>query len=175
MKKKIVHMGFWLLAGWTTLFLDTLPVRAQVNLPEQRPGWCKNEVMNRFDTYRADVQITGQQGNEVYWRINSTGRKGKCHFDRHHEFLWIEVDRDMPIYHATGAIYWHTQARQWIAPDGGICHSCTPENGFPNPPSTQDGFFFLPNDGLWYDPDGYPCYSCTPDHGFPIPPVISNP
>jgi hypothetical protein len=73
-------------------------------------------------------------------------------------------------YRATSNIYWNAQVKKWIAPDGGICHTCTPANGFPNPPQTQDGFFYLPNEKLWYDSDGAACNTCTPSNGFPVPP-----
>ena len=79
----------------------------------------------------------------------------------------------------TGNIYWNADIKQYIAPDGYICHTCTPENGFPNPPATtKEGFFYLPDlddsntiDGNWYDPDGELCATCTPENGFPVPPT----
>lgn len=81
-------------------------------------------------------------------------------------------------YRVTGNIYWNADIKQYIAPDGYICHTCTPENGFPNPPATtKEGFFYLPDlddsntiDGNWYDPDGELCATCTPENGFPVPP-----
>lgn len=152
-----------------TLLIATFPtsINAQTYLPEQIPGWCKNEVLDRYDTNNADINITGVNGNEVTWKLNSTGRSGKCVFNEKNEFVRIVVDEEH--YKATGAIYWNAQVENWIAPDGGVCHTCTPENGFPTPPPTQDGFFYLPNEGLWYDPDGHECNTCTPENGFPIP------
>ena len=81
-------------------------------------------------------------------------------------------------YRVTGNIYWNADIKQYIAPDGYICHTCTPENGFPHPPATtNDGFFYLPDlddsntiDGNWYDPDGKLCATCTPENGFPASP-----
>lgn len=146
----------------------TRPARAE--LPEQMPGWCKNEVVSRYDTYMADVTITGTQGTTVSWRVDSSGRTGKCLFNQSYKFVRIVVNEQDPHYRATGNIYWNAQAKKWIAPDGGICHTCTPENGFPIPPKTQDGFFYLPSEKLWYDPDGAACNTCTPSNGFPVPP-----
>ncbi|WP_019503864.1 hypothetical protein [Pleurocapsa sp. PCC 7319] len=154
-----------------SIFIATIkPVLASNYLPEQRPGWCKNEVLDRYNTYMADVTITGQKNREVSWKLDSTGRKGTCLFNSNNEFVRIKVSPHELHYKATGAIYWNKRKKKWIAPDGGICHTCSPENGFPMSPKTQDGFFFLPDDNLWYDPDGHECYSCNPANGFPIPP-----
>ena len=148
-------------------FLPFFPAKAEY-LPEQRPGWCKNEVTARYNTFMADVSIININGNEVIWRIESTGRTGKCMFNQQNQFIRITVDDAEEHYRATRAIYWNNDVNQWIAPDGGICHTCTPDNGFPIPPLVQDGFFYLPNEKLWYDPDGHVCNTCTPANGFPV-------
>ncbi|MFB2939404.1 hypothetical protein ACE1B6_29475 [Aerosakkonemataceae cyanobacterium BLCC-F154] len=146
------------------------PSWAQNYTREQRGNWCKNEVMNRFDTNRADVSITAEQGAYLSWRIRSTGQSGRCFFNSRNVFVRLEETPRQSAYRRTGQIYWNAQARKWIAPDGRICNTCTPANGFPNPPRTRNGFFYLPNDGKWYDPDGQVCNSCTPRNGFPISP-----
>ena len=63
---------------------------------------------------------------------------------------------------------------QWIDPAGEICHSCTPENGFPaaegedsGGSEEMDGFYYDRHIGQWRDPDGEVCNSCTPENGFP--------
>ncbi|BAQ64827.1 hypothetical protein GM3709_1592 [Geminocystis sp. NIES-3709] len=146
-----------------------LPVKAEY-LPEQRPGLCKNKVMYRYNTDISDVQITMKNitGEKIYWLVQSTGRTGHCIFDRSHNVIRLVVDNQEQNLPATGAIYWNSQSNQWIAPDGGVCHSCTPENGFPTPPQMMNEFFYLPNEKLWYDADGHLCSSCTPQNGFPI-------
>lgn len=144
---------------------------AQTYLPEQRPSWCKNEVANRYNTFQADVSITGNSSaNNVTWVINSTGRQGSCQFNSNNEFVSLTGDNTYPHYGATGNIYWSAAARAYIAPDGGVCHTCTPENGFPIPPATMDGFFYLPNEMHWFDDSGELCATCTPENGFPVPP-----
>jgi hypothetical protein len=144
---------------------------AQTYLPEQRPSWCKNEVADRYDTYLADISITSNaSGNNVTWMIESTGRTGSCQFNDNNAFVSITGDNTYPHYGATGYIYWSDDANAYIAPDGGICYSCTPENGFPVPPETLDGFFYLPNEMHWFDSSGELCATCTPENGFPVPP-----
>ena len=142
----------------------------QAELPEQMPRWCKNEVSNRLKTYMADVTITNTQGTTVNWKVNSSGRTGKCLFNQNYQFVQLVVNQPEQRYRATGNIYWNAQARRWIAPDGGICNTCTPDKGFPIPPKTKSGFFYLPNERLWYDPSGAACNTCTPANGFPVPP-----
>lgn len=63
---------------------------------------------------------------------------------------------------------------RWRDPSGEVCHSCTPENGFPaagnhgsNGSEEMDGFYFDRHIGQWRDPDGYICHTCTPENGFP--------
>ena len=169
LSKNLLTIGIWGLGiPLGSMFLFASSVQAE--LPEQMPGWCKNEVVGRFNTYMADISITSIQDTTVSWQVESTGRTGKCLFNQDYKFVRIVVNEQDLHYRATGNIYWNAQAKKWIAPDGGICHTCTPANGFPNPPKSQDGFFYLPNEKLWYEPDGAACYSCTPSNGFPVPP-----
>jgi hypothetical protein len=152
------------------LFLSPVVV-AQTYLPEQRPSWCKNEVANRYDTYMADISIINNDSkNNVTWVISSTGRRGSCQFNSNNEFVSLTSENTYPHYGATGKIYWSDEANAYIAHDGGVCYTCSPENGFPIPPTTQDGFFYLPNEMHWFDHSGELCATCTPENGFPIPP-----
>ena len=150
------------------------PVSAQTYLPEQRANWCKNEVVSRYNTYRANVTITGVQGPFVSYQVNSTGRTGRCVFNNRNAFVRLEEAPNQAIYRPTGEIYWNAQAGKWIAPDGGVCNTCTPATGFPVPPVTRNGFFYLPNSMKWYDPSGRVCNTCTPRNGFPIPPQSAS-
>jgi hypothetical protein len=54
---------------------NILPVSAQTYLPEQRANWCKNEVVSRYNTFRADVAITGVQETSCMnvWECASWG------------------------------------------------------------------------------------------------------
>lgn len=65
-------LGFGIALGGVVSFSPAV----HAELPEQMPGWCKNEVVNRFNTYMADVSITGTQGKTVRWKVESTGRTG---------------------------------------------------------------------------------------------------
>jgi len=42
--------------------------------------------------------------------------------------------------------------------------------GFPVPPATMDGFFYLRDEMHWFDPSGELRATCTPENGFPVPP-----
>jgi hypothetical protein len=138
-------------------------------LPEQRAGWCKNEVVGRYDTYQADVSITDERGHKIFWEVDSTGQTGHCVFDKHNEFVKIVAKNGGKRFNKTGEIYWDGKAHKWVAPDGIVCATCTPANGFPVPPKTSDGFFYLPAERMWFDPEGRECASCTPENGFPVP------
>lgn len=159
-------------AAISLAIVSALPAYSQGYTPEQRAGWCKNEVMSAYNIPRADVSITAEQGRTVTWRINSTGRTGQCLFNNQNLFVQLQsgsAPTSNRPYRATGEIYWNAEARRWIAPDGTVCATCTPANGFPNPPATRSGFFYLPNQARWFDPDGRVCYSCTPANGFATP------
>ena len=159
------------LTGLATSFSFVSATVAQNYLPEQRPGWCKNEVAARYDAIMADVRITNNSSRKnVAWVIDSTGRQGSCKFNSNNEFVSLTSNNTYPNYGATGNIYWSAEAKAYIAPDGGVCNSCTVQNGFPIPPKTQDGFFYLPDEQHWFDPSGELCASCTPANGFPVPP-----
>ena len=122
-------------------------VKAETYLPEQRAGWCKNEVMDRYNTFRANVNITGERGQKVFWQVGHTGRKGTCLFSQSNQFVRIIVDPGEQHHRATGAIYWNPKISKWIAPDGGICHTCSAATGYPSPPIRTTGAFFLPTQG----------------------------
>lgn len=163
-----IFLGLMTILSTTPSFLSV--AIAQTYLPEQRPGWCRNEVANQYDTYMADIAITGNTSRQkVTWVIGSTGRAGSCQFDRNNKFVSIIGNNTYPNHKATGNFYWSADAKEYIAPDGGICHTCSPENGFPNPPKTIDRFFYLPNEMHWFDPSGVLCATCTPNNGFPVP------
>lgn len=138
-------------------------------LPEQRAGWCKNEVVGRYDTFQADVSIVDERGNKIYWEVDSKGKTGHCVFNKKNQFVKIVADHQGGHFKKTGEIHWDDSVDRWIAPDGTPCATCTPGNGFPIPPKTQDGFFYLPEERQWFDPDGKECASCTPENGFPVP------
>lgn len=171
---KRLQLPYQIGAAFAFVVAGILPVSAQSYLPEQRPGWCKNEVMSRYNTYGANVSITGTQDSTVTWRINDTGRTGRCIFNSQNALVRLEEASTQSPYRATGSIYWDAQARRWIGPDGLVCNTCTPANGFPTPPVTQGGFFYMPNSQQWYDPDGRVCNTCNPRNGFPIPPQASS-
>jgi len=139
-----------------------------MTLPEQRGKWCKNEVVGRFDTFMADVSIVREEGDKIYWTVNSTSQTGHCLFDAKNKFVKIVEQRQSKSFKKAGEIYWSVLGNSWVDPDGGLCGTCTPENGFPTPPKMQDGFFYLPGESQWFDTDGSLCATCTPENGFPI-------
>ena len=70
--------------------------------------------------------------------------------------------------------FWRDDRGRWIDPSGEVCHTCTPENGFPAAEGGDsagsveiDGFYYDRHIGQWRDPDGEICHSCTPENGFP--------
>ena len=146
------------------------PAQAEL-LKEQMPGQCKTEASGHYNTNMADVAITSISSKTVSYKIRSTGKTGRCTFNNDNELVKIVPDQQQEKrYKATGNIYWSKKAGKWIASDGMVCHTCTPENGFPIPPKTKSGgFFYLPNEKMWYDSNGEACHTCNPPNGFPIP------
>jgi|GEM_PF-1893655 len=170
-QKNILLLG---LSGLSIVSFNLLdfcrPAQAEL-LKEQMPGQCKTEVTGRYNTYMADVAITSTSGHTVRYKVRSTGQTGKCLFNNDNEIVTVIPDQqEEKHYKATGNIYWSKKVGKWIAADGMVCHTCTPENGFPIPPKTKSGgFFYLPNEKMWYDNNGEACHTCSPSNGFPIP------
>ncbi|MEN8221535.1 MAG: DUF1131 family protein [Pseudomonadota bacterium] len=70
---------------------------------------------------------------------------------------------------AQAGIYFDVDIHKW-RDSYGVCHTCTPENGFPIP-VIEDGFYFDPSDNKWHGPNSADiCNTCTPENGFPTHP-----
>ncbi len=58
-------------------------------LPQQRGKWCKNEVVSHYNTFMADVSVVDEQGNKIFWEVDSTSKAGYCLFNDQNEFIKI--------------------------------------------------------------------------------------
>ncbi|MEP1469775.1 MAG: hypothetical protein ABJK20_01300 [Halieaceae bacterium] len=129
------------------LYLLTLPflISAQAVNPE-KASRCKQEVMTHQREFRdipmAAFSIRGHHHDNVLWNIHWDGRtaNGSCQF-HNHQFKSVEVKTHLNHHSKQkqsehykgnyGDFYYDWHVGQWRDPDGKICHTCTPENGFP--------------------------------------------
>ena len=105
---------------------------------------CKNSVAGKFiDASMADISVSpksGGQHNEVLvaWTVDLDGAKthGTCTLSEQGHVLDVtttdkagskggDLEQD--------GFYYDKHVGKWRDPAGEICHTCTPENGFPKP------------------------------------------
>jgi len=110
----------------------------------------------------------------VHWRVDWDNKhaRGVCVLRPNGELLKFQTHaNEADFEHGAGSdIYFDTRSRKWKTDDGQVCHTCTPENGFPTP--VMDGpFYFDPDIGKWRDSahNGAVCNTCTPENGFETP------
>jgi len=110
----------------------------------------------------------------VHWKVDwdNNHARGTCVAEPNGNIFKFEVhSRQNDYAHGGGADeYYDTHSRRWKTPDGQVCHTCTPENGYPQP--ITDGNFYY--DGVarkWRDSAerGAICHTCTPENGFNTP------
>lgn len=151
---------------------------------------CKTAALNKpklRDFPMAAISVRpGQKPNRVAFTIQWDGAKGKGHCQVSPEGHVKEVV--LKNFHGAGSAshpnnngqyleqdgFFRDGSGRWRDPSGEVCHTCTPENGFPAAGSHGsgdleeiDGFYFDRHIGQWRDPDGYICHTCTPENGFP--------
>ena len=62
-----------------------------------------------------------------YCKINRDGTVLRLKVEHHKKYQTSSNDEQ-------GDFYYDRHTGQWRDPDGEVCHSCTPENGFPRHP-----------------------------------------
>ncbi len=72
---------------------------------------------------------------------------------------------------ARADIVYDARLKAWVDAHG-VCSTCTPAAGFPNPPAIRDGWYYDPVHRAWRDAQGHRCpdAECAPARGFPVQP-----
>lgn len=107
---------------------------------------CKNVVMTETREFQdipmAGFSVGGKHHHNVLWSIHWDGQtaNGSCKFHDGH-FKGVEIQTHLKHAHHQkksehykgkyGGFYYDRHIGQWRDPDGEVCHTCTPENGFP--------------------------------------------
>lgn len=119
---------------------------AQASVNPEKAARCKQEVMNHTrefsDIPMAAFSTRGHHHDSVIWNIHWDGRtaNGSCKFHNDH-FKGVQIHTHLQHSHHQkksehyqgqyGGFYYDHHVAKWRDPDGEICHTCTPENGFP--------------------------------------------
>ena len=118
-------------------------VMAGMNVEHSRH--CKNVVMTETNEFMelpmAAISLSDHHDG-VKWVINWDGQfaKGVCIY-KHGEFKGLKIKKHLKHHGkhqgsqdyqgSYGGFYYDRHIAKWRDPDGKVCHSCTPENGFP--------------------------------------------
>ena len=112
---------------------------------------------------------------KVWWEVkwDDVHASGVCLVNRDNQVTKFKIKhKEQNWAHGSGGdIYFDTHSRRWKTPDGQVCNTCTPENGFEAP--VMDGNYYYDSEiRKWRDSNyhGAVCNTCTSDNGFPIPP-----
>jgi hypothetical protein len=110
---------------------------------EMGPKACKNAVAERFDkAVMADISVSRPSHKKhgeamVDWSVTneSTSAMGYCKINRDGTVLRLKVEHHKQYSNTNDdemdGFYFDRHTGQWRDPAGEVCHSCTPENGFP--------------------------------------------
>ena len=111
---------------------------------------CKNSVAERFtDATMADISVSAsvsrkQGGARVDWSVMSekTSAMGHCKVNKGGNVVKVKVDHHKKYHDSDSGgnsgsdeqdgFYYDKHIGKWRDPAGETCHSCTPENGFPD-------------------------------------------
>ena len=134
--------------GWALLPIITLvlaPV-TQASMNTEHAARCKNEVMTNTREFArlpmAAFSASGHHHHNILWTIHWDGQtaNGSCKVHDGH-FKGIDIHTHLKHAHkqkksdnykgAYGGFYYDRHVAKWRDPDGHVCHTCTPENGFP--------------------------------------------
>ncbi|QFU74355.1 hypothetical protein EY643_01090 [Halioglobus maricola] len=107
---------------------------------------CKNAVMTETAEFQdipmAGFSQNGHHHHNLLWTIHWDGQTatGSCKFHDGH-FKGVEIHTHLKHSHhhkksehykgEYGGFYYDRHVAKWRDPDGHVCHTCTPENGFP--------------------------------------------
>jgi hypothetical protein len=128
-----------------TVFIVTpLVTAAEDNV--ERKQQCKMAVMTEtreFETIpMVAFSLNGHHHSNILWTVHWDGQSatGSC---KYHDgkFKGVEVHHHLKLSHQQkqsqhykgqyGGFYYERHVGKWRDPDGRICNTCTPENGFP--------------------------------------------
>ena len=112
--------------------------------------WCKNSVAERFsDASMADISVSAsvplKHGEaRVDWSVQTekTSAMGYCKVNKGGDVVKVKIDHHKK-YHDSDpggksgsdeqdGFYYDKHIGKWRDPAGETCHTCTPENGFPD-------------------------------------------
>ena len=112
---------------------------------------CKNSVGERFtDATRADISVSAStprknhEGARVDWSVmtEKTSAMGHCRINKGGNVVKLKVDHHKKYHDSDSGgksgsdeqdgFYYDKHIGKWRDPAGETCHSCTPENGFPD-------------------------------------------
>ena len=155
----------------------------------QGPGTCKNDVAGRYsELSMADISVSRAYDERhgeamVDWSVNteSLSASGTCKINEDGNVLRLKVEKEKRHSSSGGnsdtdGFYYDQKSGHWRQSDTSeTCHSCTPENGFPQhggsnagDNSDTEGFYYDRRSGHWRQSDNDRiCHSCTPENGFP--------
>lgn len=107
---------------------------------------CKNAVMTETREFQgmpmAAFSLNGHHHSNLLWVIHWDGQtaNGSC---KYHDgkFQGVKIHTHLKYSHhqqksehyqgTYGGFYYDRHVGKWRDPDGKVCHTCTPENGFP--------------------------------------------
>ncbi|MEH6587904.1 MAG: hypothetical protein V7720_15190 [Halioglobus sp.] len=122
------------------------PLLATASDHHERSQQCKMAVMTETREFEAvpmaAFSLNGHHHHNLLWTIHWDGQTatGSCKYHDGH-FKGVEVNNHLQHSHKQkksdhykgkyGGFYYDRHVGQWRDPEGEICHTCTPENGFP--------------------------------------------
>jgi hypothetical protein len=112
--------------------------------------WCKNSVAERFsDASMAEISVSAsvpmKNGDaRVDWSVQTekTSAMGYCKVNKGGDVVKVKIDHHKKYHDSDSGgnsgsdeqdgFYYDKHIGKWRDPDGETCHTCTPENGFPD-------------------------------------------
>jgi hypothetical protein len=119
----------------------------QASAGSEQRNLCKSAVMTEtrefMDIPMAAFSMNGHHHHNLFWTVHWDGQtaNGSCKFHNGH-FKGVEIQTHLKHSHHQkkskhyqgqyGGFYYDHHVGKWRDPDGHACHTCTPENGFPD-------------------------------------------
>jgi hypothetical protein len=122
---------------------------------------CENEVANLFpDASMADITATPstptRHGSQrVDWSVNTDNEtaRGFCKVTPDGNVVRVKTEYHKKYRQSSNdqydGFYYDEHMGQWRDNNGEICHTCTPDNGFPNHGATGTGGYNPPGGDLY--------------------------
>lgn len=114
---------------------------------------CKNSVAERFtEASMAEISVSASVPKKngearVDWSVQSekVSAMGTCKINKGGDVVKVKVDHHKKYQDSTDSaasdeqdgFYYDKHIGKWRDPAGEVCHTCTPENGFPDHASNQ--------------------------------------